>query len=425
MDAEQIRQWQARLSEFLAEFDECFPRRDTRAHFPRYVEGQLSDLTRKSVEPIALKTGVPARTLQEFLSQYDWDEKLMVERLQRIVVRDHAACHSIGILDETSFVKKGEKTPGVQRQHCGAVGKIENCIVTVHLGYAADDFHCLLDGDLFLPESWSDDRPRCRDAQIPDEVVYRPKTEIALELYDRARENGVVFGWLTFDEWYGSKPPFLRALQQRQQKSVGEVHKHFAVWIEPPRVTNRPYRRGRRGRGRKTPRLVAGSQKPQHVEDLLAHHPALRDRPWTRWHVKDGDKGPEVWETKHVLVNIPDENDLPSEPLHLLVARNVLDPTEIKFFIGLAALETPVSTLLLVAFSRWRVERCFEDQQGEIGLDHYEGRRWSGLQRHLVLSAVSYLFLARVVKTLRGKKTGVDGLSGPHRHQRARTHLLA
>jgi len=425
MDAEQIRQLQPLLSEFLAEFDECFPRRDTRAHFPRYVEGQLSDLTRKSVEPIALKTGVPPRTLQEFLSQSDWDEKLMVERLQGIVVRDHASPHSIGIIDETSFVKKGDKTPGVQRQHCGAVGKIENCIVTVHLGYAADDLHCLLDGDLFLPESWSDDRQRCRDAQIPDDVVYRPKTQIALELYDRARDNGVVFEWLTFDEWYGSKPPFLRALQQRQQKYVGEVHKHFAVWIEPPRVTDRPYRRGRRGRGRKTPRLVAGSRKPQHVEDLLAHDPVLRDQPWTRWHVKDGDKGPHVWEAKHVLVNVPDENGLPSEPLHLLVTRNVLDPTEIKFFIGFAPLDTPVSTLLLVAFSRWRVERCFEDQKGEIGLDHYEGRRWSGLQRHLALSAVSYLFLARAVKTLRGGKIGTDGVSGPHRHERARADLVA
>ena len=104
------------------------------AHLPEYVEGQLSDLPRKSVEPMALKAGVPVRTLQEFLSQHKWDHDRMRDRVAKIVVRDHAGRHSMGILDETSFVKKGEKTPGVQRQHCGAVGKQENCIVTVHLG---------------------------------------------------------------------------------------------------------------------------------------------------------------------------------------------------------------------------------------------------------------------------------------------------
>jgi len=97
----------------------------------------------------------------------------------------------------------------VQRQHCGALGKKDNCVVTVHLGYAAADFHTLLDGELFLPESWSDDRPRCRAAGIPDAMAYRPKTEIALELYDRAVANGIHFRWLTFDEWYGTKPAFL------------------------------------------------------------------------------------------------------------------------------------------------------------------------------------------------------------------------
>ena len=107
-------------------------------------------------------------------------------------------------------MKKGDKTPGVQRQWCGKVGKKENCLVTVHLGYATGDFHCLVDGDLFLPESWSEDRGRCRAAGIPNEVVYRPKWQIALELFDRARGNGLTFDWLTFDEGYGSKPLFCR-----------------------------------------------------------------------------------------------------------------------------------------------------------------------------------------------------------------------
>lgn len=415
MDAERIGQLRPELLGFLSEFEDCFARRDTRAHFPKYVEGQLSDLPRKSVEPIALKCGVPVRTMQEFLSQHQWDNDRMRDKTQQIVVRDHRGAHSIGLIDETSFVKKGEKTPGVQRQHCGAVGKQENCIVTVHLGYARDNFHCLLDGDLFLPESWSNDRPRCREAGVPDEVVYRPKSEIALELHQRARGNGVDFEWLTFDEWYGSKPEFLRTLDRREQKFVGEVHKHFMAWIKPPQATERPYRRGGRGRGKKVPRLVAGSRPPQHVEDLLRYHPALRDQAWERWRVKDGEKGPMIWEVKHVLIYVKDERGLPeAKPWHLLVARNVEHPEVIKYFVSNAPRETTVSVLLLVAFSRWRIERCFEDQKGEIGLDHFEGRRWLGLQRHLVLSAVSYLFLAKMHERLRGEKSRTNRVPGAY-----------
>ncbi len=211
MDADEIRQLDPMLRDYLARFDDCFLRRDTRAHFPVYVCGQLSNLERKSVEPIALDAGVPVRTLQEFLSQLQWDHLLMRERLQQIVRDEHTQgkAEVIGIIDETSGVKKGDKTPGVQRQYLGCVGKQENGIVTVHLGVSVGDFQALLDGDLFLPESWSQDRARCQAAGIPEEVVYRPKTEIALESYDRARANGLAFDWLTFDEWYGSKPPFL------------------------------------------------------------------------------------------------------------------------------------------------------------------------------------------------------------------------
>ena len=408
MDAKQIRRLKPKLRSFLKQFDDCFARKDTRGHFPKYVEGQLSDLERKSVEPIALKAGVPVRTLQEFVSQHRWDHERMRSRLHEIVIRDHAHPRSIGIIDETSCVKKGTKTPGVQRQHCGAVGKHENCIVTVHLAYAAEDFHCLIDGDLYLPESWSDDRSRCREAGIPDEAVYRPKTEIALELYDRARAAGIEFAWLTFDEWYGAKPHFLRALDQRGQNFVAEVHKRFSAWIDPPRVTWRPYRRG--GRGRTVPRVVCGSARPWFVEDMLKYHPALCDQSWQPWRVKDGEKGPMVWEIKHVMIYPKNEEGIPKKPYHLIVARNVLKPEEIKYFVSNAPLEEPVRHILLVAFSRWRIERCFEDQKGEIGLDHYEGRRWLGLQRHLVLSAVSYLFLAKTHQGLRGKKSGVDGV---------------
>jgi SRSO17 transposase len=373
----------------------------------------LSDLGEKSCEPIAVAAGIPPRNLQEFLSTYRWEEDHTRNRLQEIVIRDHAGRNSVGVIDETSDVKKGDKTPGVKRQWCGTVGKTENCIVTVHLAYATGDFHCLLDGDLFLPENWSDDRARCRAAGIPDEVVYRPKWKIALELFDRARNNGVTFDWLTFDEGYGGKPEFLRELHGRKQCFVGEVPTTFSGWIHEPRVTDRPFRRAKR-RGRKTPRAIAGSRPAISVENMLKYSPELRDQEWVRYRVKDGEKGPMVWEAKHVRITVKDERGLPGMRLHLVVARNVLDPTEIKYFLGDAPLETSVQTLLLVAFSRWRVERCFEDQKQEVGLDQWEGRHWLGLKRHLILTSVSYLFMVRVREKLRGKKSRADRVPGAY-----------
>jgi len=409
MDADQIKGLQPRLSEYLARFDDCFRRCDTREHLAVYVNGQLSDLAQKSVEPIALKAGIPPRTLQEFLARYRWNEDGLRKRLHWLVASEHASRRSIGLIDETSDTKKGVKTPGVQRQHCGSVGKQDNCIVTVHLGYAVDDFHTLLDGELFLPESWSEDRGRCREAGIPDTMVYRPKTEIAVELYDRAVGHGIHFEWLTFDEWYGVKPQFLRALDTRGQKFVGEVHKDYLAWTRKPRVTERRYRRGGRGRSRRTPRLVAGSCRPMTVGNMMRYYRPLREQEWKRYRIKDGEKGPMVWEIKHILIYPRNEDGLPEKTYQLIVARNVLEPDEIKYFVSNAPIQTPVTTMLLVAFSRWRVERCFEDEKGELGLDHYEGRKYQGLKRHLIITAISHLFLAKVHQELRGEKPGVEG----------------
>lgn len=414
MDADQIRRLGPMLRRYLGQFEDCFERRDIRALFSTYVKGQLSDLSEKSCEPIALAAEIRPRNLQGFLAAHKWDEDRARDRLQELVVREDSGPNSIGVIDETSDVKKGDKTPGVKRQWCGTVGKTENCIVTVHLAYATGDFHCLLDGDLFLPEDWSADRARCRAAGIPDDVVYRPKWKIALELYDRACGNGVVFDWLTFDEGYGGKPEFLRELQGRRQVFIGEVPKTLTGWIHEPRVTQRPFRRAK-GRGRKTPRLVSGSRPAISVENLLKYSPELRDQPWVRYHVKDSEKGPLVWEAKHTRITVKDAKGLPGMRLHLVIARNVSDPTEIKFFVSNAPEDTRLETLLLAAFSRWHVERCFEDQKQEVGLDQWEGRRWLGLKRHLILTSVSYLFLARVCRDQRKKKSGTDRVPSAYR----------
>jgi SRSO17 transposase len=407
MDATEIRRLGPRLGRYLNQFDDCFARSDTRAHLPVYVQGQLSDLPRKSVEPMALAQGVPPRTLQQFVSLLDWDHDRMRQRLQQIVARDHVHAHAIGIIDETGCPKKGDKTPGVQRQYCGATGKIENCVVTVHLSYAVDDFHCLVNNELYLPESWEADRERCRAAGIPDDVVYRPKWRIALELLDQASANGLAFPWLTFDEGYGSKPEFLRELGRRRQRYVAEVPRSFTGWLKAPRLTD-----GTRGRGTRRRHRLRPARPASSVADLLRYYPALRDAPWQPYHVKDGQRGPMVWEAKRVRFYPQTEDGDPAMPHHLIVTRNPLQPEELKFFVSNAPADTSLSVLLLVAFARWHVERCFEDEKTELGFDHYEGRNYLGLLRHQIVTAVSHLFLARVRHELRGEKSGPDAVPG-------------
>jgi SRSO17 transposase len=415
MDAAQIRSLKPKLKKFLHQFRDCFGRKDTREHLSTYVAGQLSKLDRKSVEPIALAAGVAPRTLQQFLNALEWDQEQLIDTLQWLVARNRTSPHAIGLIDETGCSKKGDKTPGVQRQWCGSTGKEDNCVVSVHLGYAVDEFHCLLDSELYLPQSWAEDRPRCRAAHIPDEMEYRPKWRIALELFDRARANGVSFAYVTFDEGYGGKPEFMRQLEARGQRYVAEVPRSFTGWLESPQVTERPYHKHGQGRGRATPRLVAGSAPAHGVEYHLNWTRALKDQPWTRWHVKDTQKGPKVWETKHVMLVPKDEQGLPDQPLHLITARNVRDTSEVKFFVSNALPETPVKELLHVAFSRWRVERCFEDQKTELGFDHFEGRSYLGLKRHQAITAVSHLFLSEVQQDLRGEKSGAHRLPGANR----------
>lgn len=418
MDADTILRIRPMLTEYLHEFDGCLGRVTNRAHLQTYVAGQLGDLERKSVEPIADAAGVPPRTLQEFLSLLKWDEGAARDQVQWLVAGRHADPNSIGVIDETSFHKQGDKTACVQRQHCGCRGKLDNCVVSVHLGYVAGDFHTLLDGELFLPEkTWDQDRARCREAGIPDDVVYRPKWKIALDQVQRALGNGLRFSWLTFDEGYGGKPPFLRSLDGLGQNYVAELPCNFVGWTKPPEVLYREHARDRRGEGpRKFPRPKVRNTPACEVREILKHSPILRRVPWERFHVKDGSKGPMVWEAKRIAFWIKDEKGLPSRPHHLMVARNVLKPDEVKYFLSNAPQATPVEVLLLVAFSRWHVERLFQDSKTELGLDHFEVRKYPSIVRHLILTCISHLFLAEFWLTQREKKSGADRLPGADSH---------
>ena len=404
MTARQIYALSPALSDYLDEFSDCFKSGDTRQHLKDYVKGQLSDLPRKSVEPMAHLAEVPPRTLQEFLSLSDWDHDLLRTRLQQMVARDHADPNAIGVVDESGHPKKGNKTACVQRQYCGTTGKIDNCVMTVHLAYASWDnaFRTMIDSDLFLPEGWSEDPKRREMARVPDAVGYRPKYDIALEQLRRARSNGVKFAWVTADEWYGAKGPFVSALEQMGQHFVVEVRRDLLGWLHVPPIGPQggvPHR----------------DERGSTIQKLCAHSRLMTRQAWKRFHVKDTHKGPMVWEAKMALWWTERDGRIVG-PYRLVVARDVLDRDEVKYFLSDRS-DVPLRVTLHVAFSRWPVERCLEDEKSELGLSHFECRNYPGVLRHLLLTQVSHLFLARQCLRLRGEKGGRrrHDLPGPHR----------
>src|SRR5829696_6765755 len=368
---------------YLKGYRDCFLQTRTAVHFDNYCRGLLSDLPRKSVEPIALTCGTAVRTLQEFLTTADWQHQRARQKLQRRIaaVLDGLPdddLGTVGVIDETSSPKKGEHTPGVQRQYLGCVGKIDNGIVTVHLGVAKGTFRALLDADLFLPECWNADRPRCRAAGIPDSVRYRPKWQIAYEQLVRLDANGVRFDWLVFDEGYGSKVPFLRVLDAVGQRFVGEVPVSF--WVK-----------------------TTASDEAQRADCVLSADGARRGR---RFRLSRETVGDTRWRATSRLIEVRGCR------WRLVVAQNE-STAEVKYFVTNAT-DGPLSRVLRVAFRRATIEHRFRVAKSEAGLTHYEGRQYVGLVRHLVLSLVVLGFVSIHTDRLRGEKpAGDDGAGVP------------
>ncbi len=409
MDVKEIRRMGKSLSKFLGEFDDCFGRSEPRQNLRTYIKGQLSHLPRKSIEPIALSAGVPPRTLQVFLSISQWNHQRMLDKTQWIVARDHSDRNAIGVVDDSGNPKKGKHTAGVQRQWCGNTGKIDNCVVGVHISYVAGDFQCLLDSDVYLPKGWADDIVRRRKACIPDEVTYRKKTDIALDQIRRAIGNGVRVSAWTFDEWYGRDSGFLGGLDVLGQSYIGEVPSTFTGWSHQPQILQKasPQEAHKRGAKRQYPRLASKALAPSEVRNLLTYSRQFQNQKWKKFKIKDGEKGPIVWEIKHVeFYRKHRHNGLPGPRHTLIVARNVADPNEVKYFVSNmvpGSNGVSIKWMLWVAFSRWPVERCFELGKRDLGMDHFETRSWQAIHRHFYISQLSLLFCARVQQRLREK----------------------
>lgn len=399
------------LDRFLADFHPALGRKEHKGHLQTFARGQLGPLERKSLEPIALAAGRPARALQQFFDFYDWDEDAARKTLQQKVAAALGSPDGVFLVDETSDAKKGRHTAGVARQYCGESGKIDNCIVTVHLGYTDGDEHALLDGELFLPDSW-DFRPadkeimdRRRRVGVPDAVGHVTKPAMSLAQLRRALDAGVPGRWVTADELYGANGPWRDGVAALGLLYMVEVPADTHGWIGDPGfglpAPKKPPRR-RRGREPTRPRPARPSRE---VRELAEAPDALGPVAFAPWRVHETQKGPDVWEVKQTARFWLRRGETAAQgPLHLLVARNALTG-EIKHFVSNAPPDEPVKTLLRVGFSRWRIERCFQDGKGELGLNHAEMRSWRGLKRHLILTAVNYLFLVLARRRL-GEKSG-------------------
>jgi SRSO17 transposase len=399
MTEAQLRALEPALARFLDRFLFCCAYTQTFGHLDAYVRGLLSQLPRKSVEPLALQAGIPVRTLQEFLRDHAWDQDAVRDQLQR-----HTAAllpslpgdelGVVGLVDETSVVKRGTKTPGVSRQYLGCLGKVANGIVTVHLGCCKGCYQTLLDADLFLPQGWSDDRRRCRQAAIPETVVYRPKWQIALEQLDRSRANGLALDWLTFDEGYGHCPGFVAGLDRRGQRFVGEVPRTFACLAD--------VRSGRRPED-------ATPSRP--AEDVVRQASAFRGQAWQLVRLSRRTLADQAWRVKAARVWLSSADGWSAGTYWLIWASN--DATgEEKFFLSNAAADASVELLVRVAFRRPAVEHLLRLSKSELGLGHFEGRNYRALRRHLSLCLVALAFVAEHAERLRGEKPGGDGGAG-------------
>jgi SRSO17 transposase len=399
MTEQQLRALQPALSRFLAPFLYCCDYTQTFAHLDSYVHGLLSDLPRKSVEPIALRAGTPVRTMQQFLRDHGWDYESFGQQLQTHVAQQLPSVPGddlgvVGLIDETSARKQGTKTPGVQRQYLGCLGKVGNGIVTVHLGLCKGCFKTLIAADLFLPESWSNDRDRCREAGIPDDVVYRPKWQIALEQIDQALGNGIKMDWLTFDEAYGQSPGFVAGLSDRHLRFVGEVPRTFSCLAA-------------HSNGRQPQESVKG----RHAEEVVRVCSAFRSQPWRVLRLHRQTLQDQVWRVKAARVWLHSRDGWSAGTYWLIWASN--DETgEEKFFLADAPADADIEVLVRVGFRRANVEHCFRVCKSELGFTHFEGRKYVGLMRHLHLCLGAMIFVAEHTERLRGEKSGHDHGAG-------------
>ena len=360
----------ARWADGIERAHECiagrFRRPEPRRRALAYLRGLLSPVERKNGWELAEQAGdATPDGVQRLLYNYRWDADLVRDDLGDYVVEHLGCADGVVVVDETGFLKKGDKSAGVQRQYSGTAGRIENCQVGVFLAYAGVKGRTLLDRELYLPQVWARDWERRRGAGVPDSVGFRTKPQLAQLMLQRAVESGVPFAWFTGDEVYGSDRNLRLWLEREEIAHVMAIKSNEKLWA----LTDRGPLQVR------ADRLAAG----------------VEESAWVRCSAGNGAKGPRVYDWAAVDIRPLRE---PGKGHWLLARRSVAKPGESAFYVCFGSADTTLEELVRVAGTRWAIEECFEEAKGEVGLDQYEVRRWDGWYRHITLAMLAQAYLA-------------------------------
>jgi SRSO17 transposase len=388
MTAEELDTWADDFAAFQARFTGLFGRKEPRLQAVKYVRALLMPLERKTSWQLAEAMGdqIPDAT-QRLLYRSNWDAEAARDILQQFVSERFGDEDAIGVVDETGFIKKGNRSAGVKRQYSGTAGKIENCQMGTFLTYASRWGHVFLDRRLYLPDEWCTDGPRRARAQVPPDVVFQTKPEQAIALLQHAWAQGVPMRWVTGDEVYGASTALRDAVAASGRWYVLAVRSNLPVW--PGRLAV------------EAPPLVRCDQActqspvaevPVPLKAVLSAWPEHR---WRRLTVTEGEKGPLTYDWACGRV-IESREHLPGRESWLVVRRSVRDPTELAYYLSNAPADTPLLKLAQVAATRYTIEQCFEEGKGETGLDDYQVRYWPSWYRHITLSMMAHVWLASI-----------------------------
>ena len=390
------------LSNYYAEYAPLFARSEQREWAQLYLRGQLSDLERKSIEPMVLrergKDINAVRAVQQFIGEGAWDDDRILERHQQLVAEDLGEPDATAILDGSGFPKKGEHSVGVQWQYCGALGKIANCQQGVFLAYASSRGYTFLDHRLYMPESWFDKahaakRKKCG---VPNDLVFKTEPELGLQMLTEINKRGVVpFAWVNADEHYGMNPDFLDGVAGLDKWYFAEVPCTTMVW--PGDVKILPAGLGqagnlKSGRPRSGPRVAKKEPPPQELRQIGAWLPT---EAWKRFTIKEGAKGPITADFAFVRA-VSKRGRRPGHEVWVIFRRSTSNPTDIKYYLSNAPAKIAKTDLVRQAGLRWPVETAIEEGKSELGMDHYETRTWRGWHHHMTLTFLAHHFLVRL-----------------------------
>jgi SRSO17 transposase len=364
-DIEEVRAWAAGLDALHVRIAGRFARAEPRRRALAYLRGLLGNVGRKNGWQLAEHAG--ERTpdgMQRLLATADWDPDRVRDDLRAYVVERLGDVGAVLVVDETGFLKKGTTSVGVQRQYSGTAGKVDNCQLGVFLAYASPRGRAFIDRELYLPECWTDDPPRCRAARVPEQVGFRTKPQLAQLMLERALDAGVPASWVTADEVYGGSPTLRQWLEGRGVSYV------LAVKCTEPLA-------------------ISGPDGPVRAtaEQLAAAVPAEQ---WVTASAGQGAKGRRLYDWTRIQLATP----VTSEMARWLLVRRSRRDGELAFYACSGPAGTSLVGLVRVAGTRWAVEEGFEQAKGEVGLDHYEVRKWPGWYRHITLALLAHAFLA-------------------------------